>query len=242
MLSWYLRPPDGGRSRAMPGRHAVYWPGGTAAVHGLSADLLPKLVQEARRQFGATPITLDVYGALASNSTPSIDAALGAAGFRWARDFPYLAHVGPRTAPTISDLRVMAVGGANSHDAMMVREHGFGGRSTMAGIAAAKARPSTEWYGVERGFLAYRRRVPVVYLLQRQGAEGGFIKHLAIVPAEQGRGIGTLLLRRALRHQPAGRWMVINTTTDNRGALRLYRREGFTDPVVVRRQYHKTKG
>ena len=109
----------------------------------------------------------------------------------------------------------------------------------MASIAAAMDRRSNDWYGRERGLLACVGNAPVGYLLLRQGAAGGFIKYLAVGPREQGNGIGALLLRHALRLQQPGRWMVINTTSDNSGALRLYRREGFTDAVVVRRQFRE---
>lgn len=248
VLSWYLRPDsevDGGTR----GKHAVYWRGGTAAVLDLAAEDLPTLVAEARSHFSETRITLDVYGAIRTPSpgdgerlaigAPVLPASPAVSGFRWARDFVYLAHVGPLRQPRYGDLTVVPVGGANIHDAMMVKQHGFNGRVTIAGILAEMARRGTEWYGERRAVVAYRGRQPVGFLQQQHAPDGAFIKYLSVVPNHQGHGVGTLLLRHALRHQPAGRWMIINTTYANTGALRLYHREGFTDTVVVRRQFHE---
>jgi ribosomal-protein-alanine N-acetyltransferase len=57
---------------------------------------------------------------------------------------------------------------------------------------------------------------------------------IAVHPARRGRGIGTVLLREALvRARAAGaRFVALEVDRANRGALRLYRREGFG---VVRR-------
>lgn len=59
----------------------------------------------------------------------------------------------------------------------------------------------------------------------------GYLQRLAVHPMHQGRGIGTALVGDALgwcarRH---GASVLVNTQETNDGALRLYRRLGFTD-------------
>jgi ribosomal-protein-alanine N-acetyltransferase len=71
------------------------------------------------------------------------------------------------------------------------------------------------------GYAEGTLRLPVAHL-----------NRLAVRPAYQGHGVGALLLRDALRtfwQRGAGR-VTLNTQTDNRSSLRLYRRFGF-EPI-----------
>jgi len=58
----------------------------------------------------------------------------------------------------------------------------------------------------------------------------GAVQNLGIVPAHRGRGLGSALLLRALRgFRQAGLTRVfLEVTAENRGAIRLYQRAGFS--------------
>ena len=57
----------------------------------------------------------------------------------------------------------------------------------------------------------------------------GAIQNLGITPPHRNRGLGTVLLFRALRGfwQAGLRRVYLEVTADNEGAVRLYRRHGF---------------
>jgi len=56
---------------------------------------------------------------------------------------------------------------------------------------------------------------------------GGWLEHLYVVPAHQGRGIGGVLLRRAMNENPAGLWLWAFAA--NVRAIAFYGRAGFAE-------------
>ncbi|MGC4004291.1 MAG: GNAT family N-acetyltransferase [Pirellulales bacterium] len=62
------------------------------------------------------------------------------------------------------------------------------------------------------------------------GASFGSIQNIGVVPAYRGKGLGAVLLARALQgFREAGvRRAYLEVTSQNDGAVRLYRRLGFT--------------
>ena len=67
------------------------------------------------------------------------------------------------------------------------------------------------------------------YQISTQHRQGGHLARIAVLPSEQGRGLGEGLAREALHFfQARGvRLVTVNTQADNHRSLRLYRRLGF---------------
>jgi mycothiol synthase len=69
----------------------------------------------------------------------------------------------------------------------------------------------------------------------RDRAGMGAIQNLGITPEHRGHGLGTVLMLKALDgFRRAGlRWAVLEVTAQNDGAIRLYRRMGFSKAKTV---------
>jgi ribosomal-protein-alanine N-acetyltransferase len=79
---------------------------------------------------------------------------------------------------------------------------------------------------VGKGFVWVGNMTPLVlgYALVREDGDLLDLTRLGVDPAEQGTGIGTLLLRRVLSE---GRPVMLLVRKDNQRAFRLYRSHGF---------------
>ncbi len=97
----------------------------------------------------------------------------------------------------------------------IVRKPGFLPQATWLAVCAGADGESVEACGTVQG------------LRDRTGL--GAIQNVGVVPEHRGRGLGTVLLFRALRgFRQAGLTRVfLEVTADNQGAIRLYERMGF---------------
>ena len=71
---------------------------------------------------------------------------------------------------------------------------------------------------------------PVGHALTGRTDKSGFLQRLAVHPAAEGRGVGSLLVADALRWlvRSGARHAFVNTQPDNHRARTLYERQGFT--------------
>jgi len=97
----------------------------------------------------------------------------------------------------------------------IVRKPGFLPQSTWLAVYGGQGEP-IEFCGTVQG------------IRDRSGL--GAIQNLGIVPEHRGRGIGTALLFKALRgfRQAGLTRAFLEVTAENRGAIRLYERVGFS--------------
>lgn len=74
----------------------------------------------------------------------------------------------------------------------------------------------------------------------RENVDVGSIQNIGVTPAHRGQGIGSVLLARSLQgFQSVGiRWVTLEVTANNTGAIRLYQRIGFE---IVRAVYKSTE-
>jgi ribosomal protein S18 acetylase RimI-like enzyme len=70
---------------------------------------------------------------------------------------------------------------------------------------------------------------PVGYAVTGRAGARGYLQRLAVLPAQQGRGVGGTLVADGLRwlRRWSARDVLVNTQEDNATALRLYERLGF---------------
>jgi ribosomal-protein-alanine N-acetyltransferase len=64
-----------------------------------------------------------------------------------------------------------------------------------------------------------------------------FVQTVGVAPAQQGRGVGAMLLEDLLAHAPARKPVLLEVRADNEVAQRLYERHGFRR-TGVRRGYY----
>lgn len=95
--------------------------------------------------------------------------------------------------------------------------------------------PEATWLAVYQGANGDQREYCGTVQGLRDAAGLGAIQNLGIVPRHRGRGVGTLLLFRALAgFREAGvERAYLEVTADNTAAVRLYRRLGFATTKTV---------
>lgn len=75
-------------------------------------------------------------------------------------------------------------------------------------------------------------------------SQTGFIQNVGVVPAHQGKGLGSLLIRQCVAGFAAVGAAVVSldVTAENATALRIYRRAGFRRVRVTFREYARAAG
>lgn len=217
--------------RPWPGRadraHVVWRErgGGTLDEHGLR-----RLLAGDRAGRWLAELHGAGYRSMRTNAvTPAVATVLAEHGFHVAQELVLLHHPGPlgrSRAPRDRRVRTWRPVARRADALSTLDRAAFGDEWWLdaAGILdACAATPASR----VRVLLADGR--PLGYCLTGRAGAGGYVQRLAVVPAEQGGGVGALLVADALawlaRHRVGE--VHVNTHTGNEPALRLYRRAGF---------------
>ena len=123
----------------------------------------------------------------------------------------------------------MKIRRASLRDARACAEIHLLARDAMEYLPASSA-TAAEVHAWKRDIVFARETVWVAEIDRRTvgyaSAADGILNHLYVLPGQQGRGAGGALLAEAIPENPAG--LRLRIFEANAGAIRLYRRYGFT--------------
>jgi ribosomal protein S18 acetylase RimI-like enzyme len=247
---WFHDPFEGIGYRAQKRPWGTYWSHGGVYCHDLPLDQAHAFLGDLRAYYSLADLDDDAIQIIVDD--PEQDARLGPvlldAGWTTGKTDLFLAHVGPMPAPPIIEgLRVDEVSAANVRAFVTTRLRAFSDDDTppdSVRLTAQVAQRQGELTGSGRGMLV---RVKAECDVGEYAAsmwwydepEATWIVLLGVRAPFRRRGIARwLLCQRLIQAQTEGKPALINVTTENIDALRLYRRLGFTDVVYRRRRYN----